>query len=75
MGLSGLTYLVQGWVIGSGGFSGTNSTLIVVAWVLSVAWMIWLVVVAWRMQSSEPVAPPDEGVGRPAATSPTITHR
>jgi hypothetical protein len=24
MGLSGLTYLVQGWVVGSEGFSGTT---------------------------------------------------
>jgi hypothetical protein len=31
MGLSGLTYLVQGWVIGAEGFSGTHSTLILVA--------------------------------------------
>jgi hypothetical protein len=54
MALSGLACLVQGWVVGSDGFSGPHSTLIVVTWVLSVAWMIWLVVVAWRMQESEP---------------------
>jgi hypothetical protein len=36
-------------VVGSGGFSGTHTTLILVAWVLSLAWMVWLVVVAWRM--------------------------
>jgi hypothetical protein len=48
MGLSGLTYLVQGWVVGDEGFSGTHDALIVVAWVLSVAWMIWLVVIARR---------------------------
>ena len=53
MGLSGLAYLVQGWVVGSQGFSGTHTTLILVAWVLSLAWMIWLVVVAWRMQDLE----------------------
>jgi hypothetical protein len=53
MGLSGITYLVQGWVVGSEGFSGMHTTLILLAWVLSLAWMIWLVVVAWRMQSSE----------------------
>jgi hypothetical protein len=49
MGLSGLTYLVQGWVVGSQGFSQTESILIVLAWVLSVAWMIWLLVVARRI--------------------------
>jgi len=52
MGLSGLAYLAQGWVVGSEGFSGTHTILILLAWVLSVAWMIWLVVVAWRAQAS-----------------------
>jgi hypothetical protein len=49
MGLSGLTYLVQGWVAGSEGFSPTQSVAIVLGWVLSLVWMIWLIVVAWRM--------------------------
>ena len=57
MGLSGLTYLVQGWVVGSEGFSRTQSIAIVLAWVLDLAWMIWLVVVAWRMQDSEAPSP------------------
>lgn len=54
MGLSGLTYLVQGWVAGSEGFSPTQSAAIVLGWVLSLIWMTWLVVVAWWMQDSEP---------------------
>ena len=53
MGLSGLTYLVQGWVAGTEGFTQTQTIAIVLAWVLNLAWMIWLVVVAWRM----PVSP------------------
>jgi hypothetical protein len=52
MGLSGLAYLVQGWVVGTDGFSGTHTILILLAWVLSLAWMIWLLVVARRMQDS-----------------------
>ena len=56
MGLSGLTCLAQGWVVGSEGFSGTESIAIVLTWVLSVAWMIWLLVVAWRMQEAEPAS-------------------
>lgn len=56
MGLSGLTYLVQGWVVGSEGFSETHTILILVAWALTLAWMIWLVVVAWRL--------PDSGASR-----------
>ena len=57
MGLSGLTYLVQGWVAGSEGFSRTQTILIVLAFVLNLAWMIWLVVVAWRMQETVQDAP------------------
>jgi hypothetical protein len=64
MGLSGITYLVQGWVAGSEGFSPAQSVAIVLAWVLSLMWMIWLIIVAWRMQDSEL---PDEGGGLPAA--------
>jgi hypothetical protein len=75
IGLSGLTYLVQGWVVGSEGFSGTHTILILVAWALSLAWMIWLAVIAWRMQDPEARRLADDSAGRPAATSPTITHR
>ncbi|PSJ58929.1 hypothetical protein C7I85_18415 [Mesorhizobium soli] len=50
MGLSGLAYLLQGWVAGSEGFSPIQSVAIVLAWTLSLAWMIWLVVVPWRTQ-------------------------
>ena len=53
MGISGLTYLVQGWVVDSEGISRTHTTLILVAWALTLAWMIWLVVVAWRMRDSD----------------------
>lgn len=53
MGLSGLFYLAQGWVVGSEGFSGTESITIVLAWVVSAAWMIWLLVIAWRMEDSK----------------------
>jgi hypothetical protein len=56
MGLSGLTYLAESWVVGSEGFSGTHTTLILVAYVFSLAWMIWLVVVAWRMPDSTAAA-------------------
>jgi hypothetical protein len=59
MGLSGLTYLVQGWVVGSEGFSRTQTIAIVLAFVLNLAWMIWLVVVAWRMKET-PEALPDK---------------
>lgn len=64
-GLSGLVYLVQGWVVGAEGFSQALSIEIVLAWVLSMVWMIWLVVVAWRMPDSELGRLATEGRGRP----------
>ena len=48
MGLSGVAYLAQGWVVGAQGFSSADTTLILVAWALSLAWMIWLVIIIWR---------------------------
>jgi uncharacterized protein DUF4386 len=48
MALSGLAYLVQGWVAGTDGFTRANDVLIVLAWVLNLVWMVWLVVLAWR---------------------------
>ena len=54
MALSGVVFFAQGWVVGTEGFSPTMSNAIVLAEVLDVVWMIWLVVVAWRMQGSEP---------------------
>ena len=68
MELSGLTYLVQGWLVGSEGFSQTVSIAIVLAWVLSLVWIIWLVVIAWQMQDSEPDRLADEGEDRQDAT-------
>ena len=53
MGLSGLAYLVQGTVVGSVGFSPTESIAIVAAFVLDVVWMTWLLVAAWRMPTTQ----------------------
>jgi len=57
MGLSGLAYLVQGWMAGTEGFSHTHTIAIVLAEVLNMAWMTWLLVVAWRMRDSEAPSP------------------
>lgn len=53
MGLSSLTYLAQGWLAGSEGFSSTLSNAIVLAYALDAVWMTWLLVVAWRTRKSE----------------------
>jgi hypothetical protein len=74
VGLSGLAYLVQGWVVGSEGFSQTHTILILVAWVVSAVWMIWLAVIAWRMP--DPVAGHLTAPGAGGTTtSPTTRHR
>jgi hypothetical protein len=52
MGLSGLAHIVQGWVLGSEGFSATNTSAILAGYVLILAWISWLVVVAWRAKES-----------------------
>ena len=64
MGLSGLTYLAQGWVAGTNGFTRTHDLLIVLAWVLNLAWMIGLAVVARRTQDHEPASPGNDGASR-----------
>ena len=52
MGLSGLPYIVQGWVVGSEGFLATNTFAILAGYVLILAWIIGLAVVAWRTKQS-----------------------
>jgi hypothetical protein len=57
LALSGLTYLVQGWLAGVEGFSPTHTIAIVLAEVLNATWMTWLLVVAWRMPLPARVSP------------------
>jgi hypothetical protein len=49
MGLCGLAYLVQGWVIGSEGFSAANTTPTLLGYVFWLVWSLWLLIVAWRL--------------------------
>lgn len=53
-GLSGVAYLAQGWLAGSEGFSPAQSTAIVAAWAIGLAWMVWLAAVAFRAASRRP---------------------
>jgi hypothetical protein len=57
MGVSGVAYLVQGWALGSEGFSAANTVPQLLAYVLIVTWSLWLLVVAWRMPGSGEAAP------------------
>ena len=57
MGISGITYVAQGWTAGAEGFSSRHTNAIVLAEVINVSWMIWLVVVGFRISDSETPSP------------------
>src|SRR6266516_2302709 len=57
MGLNGLASIVQGWVIGTEGFSVTNGVTYDISGLATIVWMIWLLIVAWRMKESVQAAP------------------
>lgn len=52
MALSGFSYIVQGVVIGSEGFSDNNTVPTLLAYVSWLVWSIWLLIAAWRMRQS-----------------------
>jgi len=58
--LASVAYIAQGVVVGAEGFSSNGTIPGLAAFVFDLAWMIWLVVVAW--QKPQPV--------RPLATAP-----
>ena len=57
MGLNGLASIVQGWVVGTEGFSLTNGVIYDISGLATIVWMIWLLIVAWRMKESVQAAP------------------
>jgi hypothetical protein len=61
MALSGLAYLVQGWILGSEGFSANNSIPTLGGYVLVLGWTVWILIFAWRMKESAPARRPLSG--------------
>jgi hypothetical protein len=57
MGVSGLAIIVAGWVVGTEGFTPTNSVADLAGAVFLVAWIIWLLIVAWRRKEAAQAAP------------------
>lgn len=55
MGVTGLASFVLGWFTGTEGFSSTTSGAFSFVVFSQLVWMIWLLIVAWRMQPSVPV--------------------
>jgi len=52
MGLDGMNYLVQGWMIGTQGYPATLLAPKDLGTVLNAVVIIWLLIVAWRMKES-----------------------
>jgi hypothetical protein len=51
MALSGLSYLAQGWIIGSSGFSPANQIPTLLGIGLILAWTVWLLVASLRIKT------------------------
>jgi hypothetical protein len=54
--LSGLSYLAQGWILGTHGFSAEDSITIEAGYVLTLTWAAWLTVLAFRNRPIAKVA-------------------
>ena len=52
MAISGLCYFVQGWIIGTNGFSSANQIPTLLGIVVVVVWTVWLLIAARRMQTT-----------------------
>jgi hypothetical protein len=50
--LSGISFLVQGWLAGMEGFSHAQSLAIITAFILDVIWMTWLLMIVRRLPDS-----------------------
>ncbi len=57
LGLAGLSFLAQGWVVGTEGFSRWETIAIVSSYVLNLAWMIGLLMFGGRIQGSKAALP------------------
>lgn len=51
MALSGISYLAQGWIIGSSGFSPANQIPTLLGIGLILAWTVWLLVASLRIKT------------------------
>jgi hypothetical protein len=52
MALCGLSYLAQGWIIGSSGFSSANQIPTLLGIGLTLVWTVWLLIAALRMKAA-----------------------
>lgn len=52
VGLTGIAYIAQCFVVGSEGFSVNNGIPTLIAYVVWLVWSIWLLIFAWRTRAS-----------------------
>lgn len=52
MGLSGLAYIAQGWVVGSEGFSGHTTVPSLVGYISMLIWSVWFLALTWPRKTS-----------------------
>jgi hydrogenase/urease accessory protein HupE len=52
MVLAGLAYMAQGVVVGAEGFSSSGTVPGLLGFAFDLAWMIWLVIMAWQRPSA-----------------------
>ena len=57
MGLSGLAFIVLGWVVGTEGFTATTTVPTYAGYGFLFALTIWLLIIAWRRKESVQAAP------------------
>jgi len=57
MGVSGLAFIVLGWLVGTEGFTSANTVPTYVGHGLNDVWMIWLLIIAWWRKESVQAAP------------------
>lgn len=56
MALSGIASFVVAWLTGAEGFTPSNENSLSVWGVLLLVWIVWLLIVAWRMRKPIPAA-------------------
>lgn len=54
MGLAGMAYWAQGWIIGAEGFAAINAIPTLAGIALTVGWTVWLLISAWRGKTGQP---------------------
>lgn len=62
MSLTGVAYAVQGWIIGSEGFSNNNTIPTLTGYVSWIIWSLWFLIFAWRARAAGNVPVQDQNV-------------